>query len=194
MNYVLAHGIRTEGTYSIDRIGPPLRDLGHGVHDCELPVRRTWSVKRTLEKDAEQLVQCLMATSVPREVRSIIAHSHGCHIALEAAKMIDVGSIWLFNPAVSVGYNLDPVRCDKTRIYCIYSPSDWIVFLGSIIPFHPFGKAGKHGLKNLPEANNLESNGGHSEAFKHPRIEQWAEFIHKKDAASLGVRASEVRS
>lgn len=185
MNYVLAHGIRTDGENSIDRIGPLLRDLGHGVHDCELPVRHTWSVRRTIERDAELLVRSVMATSVSREARSIIAHSHGCRIALEAAKLVDVGSLWLFNPAVSTKYDLSSVRCDKARIYCIYSPSDWTVWLGSMIPFHPFGKAGKHGLRQLSEANNLESNGGHSEAFTHPRVQQWAEFIHKKDSAWL---------
>jgi len=174
----LVHGIRTDGEDNIDRIGLTMTRFGHVVVDTPLDVRRAWNVRRTMQHDANRLA-AFMAGDPWRE-RVIIAHSHGCNIALEAAKQTAVASLWLFNPATSSKYDLSYVRCHTEHIFCIYSPTDLAVRLGNMIPFrHPFGAAGYKGFADLPDRNNLESFGHHSMAFKEPLASNWGRNIHE---------------
>lgn len=178
MHYFLAHGIAGEGEHSVDRFIPRLIDRGHTVIDVPLPVRHFWNVRQTLWQDVDMLLGSSL--SVPPNHRIIIAHSHGCNIALAAAEEAPFNALWLFNPAVNRGRPLSRLHVPLDRVWCVHSPSDWTVRISKLLPFgHPFGSAGAFGLKHLPPSNNLEADGGHGKAFREPQLTLWADIIHR---------------
>ncbi len=187
MIYLVVHGIRSTGEQSIDRLGSALM-LRHGaqVVDVDLPVRNTFSARWTLSGDAKRLATSVVhaRSSVgakPHAPVTLLCHSHGCGVGLAAARMTPVHAIWMFNPAVSHGYDVSRLLVPADRIWCVYSKQDWIVRLGALIPFdHPFGNAGARGLSTIPRENNLEADGGHSACFKWPQVGQWADEVHRR--------------
>lgn len=174
--YFLAHGINSNGSSNVDLFMPYLLQYHCSVVDLPLPVRHTWGVRWTIERDADLLAGYAVAT--PPYNRHVIAHSHGCRIALEAAKRVSFASMWLFNPAVSSRYKFKKVLCAEDNIHCVYSTADWAVRLGALLPFnHPFGRAGAQGFNKLAPGSNMETAFGHGFTFQPPYLRGWSSII-----------------
>lgn len=174
MTVVLVNGIRTHGAGNVDRLMPRLESRGHRVIDVALPKRghlsARWKANALL--DAQIIYQ---ATEGEGGDLHVVAHSYGCWRALLSAERRRFKSLWLFRPALSRNYNLAQIP-NAPRVYCFHSKGDMAVRIGSWLPFHPFGRAGTHGMTD-PAVMNIQSYGSHAKDFAEPLISQWERLI-----------------
>ena len=159
----------------MDLLGDRLRP-DHHVIDVILPRRNFIGARwpKNARFDAKLIFQ---ATAHVDEPLDVIAHSYGAYRALLAAERRHFRTLWLFRPACNDNYKLDKIP-NAPVIYCFYSRQDMAVRIGSWLPFHPFGRAGTHGMAD-PGVYNVESQGRHSDDFYPPLIERWANLIQK---------------
>lgn len=173
MRIVLANGIATDGDGNVDRFRAPLEAAGHEIEDVLFPVRHFWSARwpRTINRDAQQLYQAT------EQYDAVIAHSFGCLRTLVCAERRRFSHIFLFRPALAQDYDLSRIA-GTPKIYCIHSMQDTAIRIGSWLPFHPFGRAGTHGMLD-PAVINKTSSGGHNADFEPPQFEQWVKFVNE---------------
>lgn len=174
--YVVFHGIGTNGDPNINKVGEGLSRQGHFVSDPDLPIRSWWSANFTVKQDAKHALKSV------REGDALICHSHGSNIGLEVAKHVPVRAVFLFNPAAPANFDFSELK-GQPEITCIFSNSDWIVWVGSILPLHVFGRAGVSGFRQLddpdnPYGRNIDTSGSdHNDAFAPPGLWYWTNEI-----------------
>lgn len=174
--YAFFHGINSDGKNSVNRIMERLNRAGHLTFDADIPTRNIFTSNFTVEKDAERALRIVKPGYV------LVAHSHGCNVAIEVARRIEVKALFLFNPASPDNVDFSELKGSPT-VKCVYSPSDWIVRLGSWIPFSIFGRAGISGFLQLHEEGNpygvnINVKGtDHDDAFVPPALWYWTEEI-----------------
>lgn len=155
MSVILIHGINTDGSSNVDRVGLRLADRGHKVVDVKLPKRHFISAWWSADEDAERVLDASFEGDV------LVAHSNGCRIAAHAMRRREYSAAVLIAPAMSRKWEFG----NPDRVYCYCSADDWVVQLGSIIPFHPFGRAGTRGFDQLSDQNIRYRRSDHDDYF-----------------------------
>jgi len=172
MRILTVPGMGSDGRMSTDLAGAALRALGHEVLDMDQPIRRAWNVRWHLQADAADI------TAVATDGDVVLAHSYGCLKAAEANKTVRFAAMFLYRPAMSRNYTFPSHR--TTRVYCMYSPQDWLILLGAMLRFnHPFGAAGRSGFTDLA-VRNVRVHGGHSHDFTKDHVVEQALFVHNE--------------
>ena len=172
------NGINTHGDSNIDLVLEGLEDLGWDIRDVNLPKRHTISAYWGAEGDSDLIVR----DSEPGDI--LVAHSFGCLRAAYAAQKQDYAAMFLIAPAMSRDYQFSRPK----SVYCFCSADDWVVTLGSWIPFHPFGKAGTKGFDQLwAYGQNFFLPSDHNDYFSEPYLGDLVSRIHT--FAGLHVRA-----
>src|SRR5690606_14446849 len=64
------------------------------------------------------------------------------------------------------------------RVHCFHSPKDWVVRLGSILVWHPFGPAGVRGFTQ-EGVTNIEKHCGHNGYFEGALLYELADYIEE---------------
>jgi len=184
---VIVHGIWGHGDTTIDRLGNMLEEAGYEVVYFEYPVRFIISLywPSVAKGDGERLA------NFQRPGDDVIAHSYGCLIVQNSIKAgAKWGKCFLFAGAATSDKMYYPDD-SLERAYVIYNPEDKALFIGSLLPFHPFGKLGYHGYSGQPGRTELDrrfqnirgfkkSAGlNHSHYFDEER-RKWFEFINQK--------------
>lgn len=172
MRIALINGISTHGEGNVDNFIEPLTARGHEVIDIRLPKRHALSARWGAKHDAKIIYK------ETEQYDAVIAHSFGGLRALKAAERRRFSHMFLFRPALARNYCLDKIA-GTPKIHCIYSKEDTAVRIGSFLPFHPFGRAGTHGMTDVGVINH-ESSGGHSADFDGDLFNKWVEFIHEE--------------
>lgn len=156
MAIVLVNGINTHGEGNVDLLGRELHERGHDIVDVRLPKRHTISAWWGAAKDAEAILKMSSEGDV------IVGHSFGCLRAAHAMKKREYKAAFMIAPAMRKSWQFE----NPARVWCFYSPSDWVVWLGSLIPGHPFGKAGVRGYLQLEAyGHNIEMQSDHDDYF-----------------------------
>ena len=156
MNVVGVNGINTNGEKNVDLVLNALAERGIGTVDVRLPKRHTFSAWWGAKKDA----RAIAAHSEDGDV--LVAHSFGCLRAAHAMQIKNYSAVFMIAPAMRKGWQFD----SPGRVWCFYSPLDWVVLLGSMIPFHPFGRAGFLGFDQLePHGHNIIVKSDHDDYF-----------------------------
>jgi hypothetical protein len=173
MKIIGVPGIHSEGVGNTDLLGNMLATRhGYNFMDLDLPIRGAWGARWKAEKDAKEII------AVANDGDAVIAHSYGCLKACIAMREVRFHSVFLFRPAMSRRYRFHRL-INGTKVYCIYSPGDIAIWLGSILLFHPFGLAGAKGFKDR-SVINVPSHSRHNHDFSDKHIEHWDNFVHSK--------------
>lgn len=175
------NGILTHGAQSTDRLLGLLGERGYQTLDVNYPF--TFALMAHFRQRANTTY--LLEAYRPGDC--LIAHSYGCLLAYRAMQMGAVfDKVFLFAPAMKADVEF-PAGAYK-HIYVMHHPRDFAVWLGSLLPFHAFGRMGRDGYQGPPrdDITNLESKGGsdydrklHSHYFSPARIAKWADFIDR---------------
>lgn len=185
------HGINDLGLRTIDLCAPEMRQRGHEWIDVDIPKRSFLTSHWTRDADVRMAIEQLRGA--PKGL-ILVAHSHGNNVALEVAKEIPVRMIWCLQPATSTDYDFDELlqyslsgRPDPKIPYvnCVYSPGDFWVRLGSLVPFSFYGRAGIAGFSD-PRVRNIRGPDDHSEIFAQPSLEWLCDEMHLSAASIPG--------
>ena len=155
MRVVGVNGINTHGVGNIDLVLATMRNRGLETVDVPIPVRHTWTARWTAKSDARTVAW------LSEDGDIAVCHSRGAHVMHHAHKLREFKAIICIAPACSK--NLE--WRNPSRVWCYYSPSDWVVRLGSLLPFdHPFGAAGVEGFSQ-PGTHNYKMHSDHDDYF-----------------------------
>lgn len=160
---VLANGINTHGRGNVDKLGHVLATkYAHKVIDVRLPKRHTISAWWGGRDDGQKIA------SYSRDGDILVCHSFGAVRGWYAHKYREYKAIICIAPAH--GKNVE--WYNGNRVWCYHSPADWIVWLGSKVPWHPFGKAGVAGYSQVG-VHNINCRGAdHDDYFKGDLLEE----------------------
>lgn len=156
MKVVGINGINTHGEGNIDLVLHLLEARGIETVDVTLPKRHTLSAWWGGRLDGRIVAQASDEGDI------LVAHSYGAIRAFYAHKLREYKAIFLIAPAQSSLTNWQ----NPDRVVCYYSPVDWVVSLGALLPGHPFGRAGIEGYRQ-PGVTNVEVQGSdHNDYFR----------------------------
>lgn len=138
---------------------------------------------RIEQEDAQRLIDAVDG----RTDDIVFAHSRGALVVRRACLLgAKFSHIVLFGAAMDANLKW-PKDCVSGRIICCHNPKDKILRLGSLLPFHRFGLAGKTGMKkyvhprleniNVSEIHRESTFWGHSDYFMEPNITYWTNYI-----------------
>lgn len=148
---IIVHGIWTHGG-GIDRFGKMLEDAGFRVRYFEYPRRFALSMywPGVEAEDGAALANFM------RDGDHIVAHSYGVRIWQNTIPLgAQWGKCYLFGGAATsdkMFYHADALK----EAHVIYNPEDNALKIGSILPFHPFGKLGLRGYVGQPGRKTLD--------------------------------------
>lgn len=159
-----------------DQLLTPLKFKGYRVRD--ISYRRMLALKAYIPQEIEKRALLVIDAYEPGD--AVIAHSFGCLLTITAMKLgARFGKVFFFGAAVSQDAEIPP---NYEHLYNIHSPSDGALWLGTLLPFHPFGGMGKWGYRGKsPNVTNVEAPGmGHNDYVEPENIEKWLRFIDRK--------------
>ncbi|MCP4493302.1 MAG: hypothetical protein GY820_39260 [Gammaproteobacteria bacterium] len=185
---IIVHGAYTHGR-GIDKLAIKLRASGYTVREYEFPKRYALMLYLpwVYRKDGATLANFM------NEGDHIVAHSYGCAIwqqsILTGAKW---GKCFLFGGACTSDKFLYPDD-SLEEAWVVYNPEDWVLWLGSKLPFHIFGLLGYHGFAGQPDSRKkkdpkfhntrgFKDKGWrrHTHYFIDERLDKWRQFIVDK--------------
>lgn len=173
---ILVHGIRGDGSKTVDKVGGKLREMGWSVIDVPTKVRHTWHVRWTAKKDAA------LVAKFSRDGDILVAHSYGCLVAWRADRLHDYRAIFSIAPAMDKRKKYR----HPTRVFCYFSKDDKVLKAGRLIPFgHPFGTAGLVGMNQ--DVFNIPNDGfDHNDYFSGNALTDLVAHIHQVAGTSNG--------
>jgi len=143
MKIICCNGIRSDGGDNTDLLIKDLANEGFKTVDCNYPrvgFLTSYSKKRQY-KNAEILYH------LHNPGDHLVAHSYAGLIARRAMHLgAQFGVVILLSPAMDVDFSFPPNGAQK--IICLHNPHDRAIKVGSLLPGHPFGNAGRFGFKN----------------------------------------------
>lgn len=178
-------GIHSHGFDGTDKVLIDLEKIGYQTTDYDHPKRNTLTVwpPKTRRDDAKGLL------SVMDRGDSVVAHSYGCLIVLEAMRLgAEFNQVFFFGAAATSDkppwFPLLPRSCK--RMFVVYNPEDKALKWGAMIPFHPFGKLGYKGYRGAHDSRivnipALMDNDGsnHNSHLNDENRREWVLFIDK---------------
>ena len=170
MKIVLVHGINTVGTDNIDRTQKKLEALGLEVVDAPTKKRNPFTARWMGKRDAKVVQDCSADGDI------LVCHSYGNIVGWHAHKHIDYRAIFCIAPAQSK----DVKWIHPNRVHCYFSEDDRALKVGSLMLYHPFGRAGLVGYTQ-PGVNNVPSHGlDHSDYFFGKALTKLVKHIKSK--------------
>lgn len=148
------NGIRTHGERNIDLLLHELHIRDVPVRDVQLPYRHWMSARWGGRHDGHIVAE----NSNDGDI--LVAHSYGAVRAYYAQRLREYKAIVCIAPAASRNTEWN----NPGRVWCYYSPSDWVVSIGSRLPLHVFGAAGNFGFAD-PRVHNIEMKSSHGGYF-----------------------------
>lgn len=165
-------GIWSDGSGSTDIVLTLLRyKHGYPIQDIQNKTRGPFFARFKAKRDARKILEKSQDGDI------VVAHSYGCLKTLKAAEKKSYSHLFLIAPAASEDYDFSKIS-ERTKIHCLYSKKDWAVRVGSLLLFHPFGRAGLNGFSD-PRVENHRFHGGHTHYFKEDILHQVVNLIHK---------------
>ena len=153
------------------------------TYDLNHPER--WAYKEYTKKYLTIDSKELLAVAHPDDI--VFGHSRGCLVIHEACERgAKFKCIFLFGAAVDNDLEW-PEGCSDCIIN-VFNPKDRVLWLGSLLPFHPFGTLGLYGYRGKKNKNILNLNADivhsvksgynvHSDYFLPGNVEFWASKI-----------------
>lgn len=157
MKILGVNGINTHGDQNIDLLLSDLEKAGHRAVDVRLPWRHILTARFGGKSDGREIARHSDDGDI------LVCHSFGGVRAWHAHHLVDYSAIFCIAPAMS----RDVEWRNPSRVWCFYSPKDWVVWLGSFLLFHPFGPAGVKGFSH-PEVHNRRMASDHDDYFSNP--------------------------
>lgn len=186
MKIYLLNGINDSIANTTGSLVSHLRALGHDPQHLYRTTVKVWysRSKKYLLRTSKHL-ELQMDNSQPT---ALIAHSQGClqaYFMMSEAEKRLFDYVILFSPAMNrSGWKWG--KCDFEKMLVIYNPNDLAIFLGSILRFHPFGKAGSRGFKTKDarieqreDTTGSEGFLGHSHYFNDANARDTADAIDR---------------
>lgn len=166
MRLIPLNGIFTDGRGNVDKLAKMLSV------EYQIPIRQP-DYKTvnplTARWAAYWIARGIAGFIEPDDV--LICHSFGCIIGGVLMELAEVKACYMIAPAASRDWQFDKVKGNPV-ITAFYSPDDYVVRLGSWLPFfHPFGRAGIEGY-SYPGVVNIKMQSDHNDFFRSPLIEQ----------------------
>lgn len=164
-----ANGINTHGENNIDVLLVEL-ECWYGLEtvDVWLPKRHWFSARWGGCHDGTLIAQD------SRDGDILVAHSYGCLRAWHAHQVRDYRAIVCIAPAMGKQVEWRYPQ----RVHCYHSDGDWAVRIGSRLLFHPFGRAGVEGFKQLePYGNNHDCEATHGSYFQGDLLRRIADHV-----------------
>jgi hypothetical protein len=190
---ITVHGIRSDGSHSVDLLGEELANRGHRVVDCNLGHINLFEVVTKLRSRKYQykLAQRLANVATMHHRPAVVAHSFGCLATLRAMELgATFSSVFFFAPAMDKDFLFPAWGCESWDV--VYHPGDRAIKLGGILRMHDFGRMGTHGsdyahLDHRGRNHKVEDGGTgkmkHSYAFQPGALSQWADVVEQRLAA-----------
>lgn len=154
MAIVGVNGINTHGAGNVDLILREMQKRDLDVVDVYLPMRHWMSARWGGKQDGR------IIANMAEDGDVLVCHSFGAVRSYYAHTHRDFKAIVCIAPACST--DLDWRH--PNRVWCYYSPSDWVVRLGSYLPVHVFGRAGIQGFSH-PAVTNVKVDSDHDDYF-----------------------------
>jgi len=155
MKIILVHGINTLGTDNIDRTQKRLEESGLEVVDAPTKKRNPLTARWCGNRDGKVVRDCSADGDI------LVCHSYGNIVGWHAHKRRDYAAIFCIAPAQSK----DVQWRHPNRVHCYFSKDDKALKAGSLMFYHPFGRAGLVGMTQTG-VNNIPSHGlDHSDYF-----------------------------
>lgn len=116
-----------------------------------------------------------------REDDILVGHSNGGTLTYLISKQVRVKGAVLINPALDS--SLIP---SAGFVHVYYNRGDWMTWLSSLIPFHPWGSMGcfgydghSHRVTNFDQERTpgMPALHGHSSVFERANIRPWSRFM-----------------
>ena len=187
---ITVHGIRTDGSESVDLLGDNLSHRGFDVFDYDYKNVNLGHVIFSIRAGSKRNLQYNRAKDLAELAKihrkpDIVAHSFGCLVTLRAMEMnSEFGRVFWYRPAMDKDFVIPSWGCDQLHI--IYNPNDRAVKAGSLLTSHDFGKMGLQGSIYAPpdgldhRIRNYRSQfNGHSGDFKEG-LGYTADFIAER--------------
>ena len=159
MKIVGVNGINTHGEGNIDLVLCEMAKRGHQTWDVELPLRHWFSARWGGRADGDLIARESQDGDI------LVAHSFGAVRAYYAHKKVEYKAIVLIAPAQGRGVEW----WYPDRVFCFHSPKDWVVEIGALLAFHPFGRAGTRGYTQ-EGIINYERDSDHDDYFQHQSL------------------------
>lgn len=156
MKIVGINGINSHGDGNVDLVLHLLRLRGFETVDVRLPKRHWFSARWGGKADGR------IVAHLSNEGDILVAHSYGAVRAWYAHKLREYKAIFVIAPAQSSNV----IWWTPERVICYYSSIDWVISLGALLPFHPFGRAGVEGYHQSGITNIEVQGSDHNDYFK----------------------------
>lgn len=146
------NGIESNGSGSTDLFAQDLRALGYNALDVNYP-KVSWYNARSKER-LKANAHTVLSHHLYGD--SVIAHSYGCAVALEAMRMgANFRHVFLFSPAIDSDIDIPRFGADSITVF--YNRRDRAIFAGMLLPWHTFGAMGRYGYrgKQDPRVTNV---------------------------------------
>ena len=185
---VLLHGFADfSGRWTTDKFRPFLSEAGFAVIEQDYGFTLAPNIFNN-EKESSKLAHF--------NPGFVVAHSNGCRIVQMASwKGLTSRLVVLINPALDTKAKFGP---GIKKILVLHTPSDKVLLLASLIPFHPWGKMGRVGHKGddkRVENRNMRTSfvmvpwrarvKSHLGIFRTKRFGFWAQGITKLMRAEM---------
>jgi len=180
-------GIRDDGARTVHSLGAAVA----GACDMELcraikPISHTWNAR--YDKYTDRMARMLLTQVRPGG--DVLAHSYGCLIAVRMMEMAqDHG--WeelLFRNVILISPAADRDTVDWETLHydrglVLTNPLDIAIHVGSLNPWHPFGRAGVFGFKTNDQRLAQELRFSRVGPFNHTKCwfgEKGAEWTRER--------------
>lgn len=137
------NGICSDGSDSTDLILNDLREIGYQTEDINYPKVRgfidAWFSSRLTDR-------ALKVMKHHQEGDCAIAHSYGCNVL---RRTMELGAVYkhvfLFSPAMDANVQFPEGAAESITVF--HHRRDRVIFLGMLLPWHPFGAMGRYGYQ-----------------------------------------------
>lgn len=184
------NGIRTTGAKNTDLLLQKMQEREWKTCDTEYPT--AWAISARWRWIQRRNAKRIM--KYYREGDIVVAHSYGCLLTL---RMMEMGArfshVFFFGAAMNDDFTFPAYGMESLVNVC--DVDDRALGIGSILPFHDFGKMGKTGYKGAkdPRVQNVFARDSvteplqHSNYFLPENLDTWASFVHFKLVHEFGV-------
>jgi len=171
----ILHGfnIRDGGEKTTGKLLQVIHDLGYQPKEFEYG----WLGFAGARLFSNNLARVLARISEPGDIA--IGHSNGCNIINQALRHgAHFERVLYVAPALDSG---TPLPAQVQEAIVLHSNHDWIVWLASFLPFHPWGRMGYSGYRGPDERyRNIDCTNwsfGHSDYFRPHNLSRLTYFI-----------------
>lgn len=174
---ILLHGVISKGTNDVMRFKPLLEK--EGMEACDYNYEREFILETWLTPKVDDLRAKGLAQTHSDGRPNIIAHSNGCAIASWAMQNHGLKANKVFFSAPAFDAFAHYPEDAFNELYVFHSYCDYLIWLGSLIPFHRFGAMGSMGYRGETDSriHNIHCKGYTHHTYFRSGWDKYSNFV-----------------